>query len=243
MLIIPAIDLRGGKVVRLFQGKFNRQKVYSSDPVKVAKHWARQGAQFLHIVDLDGALRGTPKNLKAVKDISAKVGMPFEFGGGVRSIEMISKLLEFGAQRVVLGTRAASDAGFLKKAKKKFGERVIISIDAKDGKVLTRGWNQEGAKTALDFAEEIKRAGFKQLIYTDISRDGTLTGPNIKGIRELLKETGLKVIVSGGVSGLADLAKLKKLEKKGVFAVIVGKALYEGRFTLSEALKINYPAS
>lgn len=238
MLIIPAIDLRGGKVVRLFQGKFNRQKVYSNDPVKAAKHWARQGAQFLHIVDLDGALKGIPKNLKAIKEISAKVGIPFEFGGGVRSIEMISKLLELGAQRVVLGTKAASDAAFLKRAKKKFGEKIIVSIDAKEGKVLTRGWKLEAAKTALDFSAEIKKAGFKQLIYTDISRDGTLSGPNIKGIKELLEKTGLKVIASGGVSGLDDLAKLKKLEKKGVIAVIVGKALYEGRFTLAEAIRV-----
>jgi phosphoribosylformimino-5-aminoimidazole carboxamide ribotide isomerase len=237
MLIIPAIDLRDGKVVRLFQGKFNREKVYSSDPVKVAKHWARQGAQFLHIVDLDGALKGTPKNLKVVKEIAVKVGIPFEFGGGVRSIEMISKLLALGAQRVVLGTKAANDASFLKKAKKKFGEKIIISIDAKDGKVLTRGWNLGSTKTTLDFAAEIKKAGFKQLIYTDISRDGTLSGPNIKGIKELLEGTGLNVIASGGVSGLEDLLKLKKLEKKGVIAVIVGKALYEGKFTLTEAMK------
>lgn len=238
MLIIPAIDLRGGKVVRLFQGKFNREKVYSSDPVKVAKHWARQGAQFLHIVDLDGALNGAPKNLKAVKDISAKVGVPFEFGGGVRSDAMVSKLLELGAQRVVLGTRAASDAAFLKRANKKFGEKIIVSIDAKEGKVLTQGWKLGSPKLALHFALEIKKVGFKQLIYTDISRDGTLSGPNIKGIRELLVETGLKVIASGGVSGLDDLVKLKKLEKKGVIAVIVGKALYEGRFTLAEALEL-----
>ena len=238
MLIIPAIDLRGGKVVRLFQGKFNREKVYSSDPVKVAKHWARQGAQFLHIVDLDGALNGTPKNLKAVKEISAKVGVPFEFGGGVRSNAMVSKLLELGAQRVVLGTRAASDAAFLKRARKKFGEKIIVSIDAKEGKVLTQGWKLGSPKLALHFALEIKKVGFKQLIYTDISRDVTLSGPNIKGIRELLVETGLKVIASGGVSGLEDLVKLKKLEKKGVIAVIVGKALYEGRFTLAEALEL-----
>jgi len=237
MLIIPAIDLRGGKVVRLFQGKFDRQKIYSGDPVKAAKHWARQGAQFLHIVDLDGALSGTPKNLKVVKEIAVKVGIPFEFGGGVRSIGMISKLLALGAQRVVLGTKAASDASFLKKAKKKFGEKIIISIDAKCGKVLTQGWKLGSSKLALHFAAEIKKAGFKQLIYTDISRDGTLSGPNIKGIKELLRETGLDIIASGGVSGLEDLLKLKKLEKNGVIAVIVGKALYEGKFTLAEALK------
>jgi len=138
MLIIPAIDLRGGKVVRLFQGRFDQEKIYSKDPVKAAKHWAKQGAKFLHIVDLDGASSGTPKNLEALKGILKQVGVPLEFGGGVRSIETISELLGLGVQRVVLGTRAANDAQFLKKAWKKFGEKIIVSIDAKGGKVESR---------------------------------------------------------------------------------------------------------
>lgn len=239
MLILPAIDLRGGKVVRLFQGKFNQEKIYSSDPVKVAKHWAKQGAKFLHIVDLDGASSGTPKNLEALKEIVAKVGIGVEFGGGVRSIETISKLLALGVQRVILGTKAASDAEFLKKAWKKFGEKIIVSIDAKNGLVSTQGWNDTGSKTALNFAKELKKIGFKQIIYTDISKDGTLAGPNILGIKELLKVTGLNVIASGGVSDLKDITKLMKLKKQGCVGVIVGKALYEGKFTLVEALKLN----
>jgi len=239
MLIIPAIDLRGGKVVRLFQGKFNQEKVYSKDPVKVARHWARQGAKFLHIVDLDGASRGMPKNLEVLKKIITQVCVPLEFGGGLRNMEIISKLLNLGVQRVVLGTKAASDAEFLKKAWKKFGEKIIVSIDAKDGLVLTRGWNRAVAKTVLGFAKELKKIGFKQLIYTDISKDGTLGGPNIPGIKELLKRTGLNVIASGGVSGLKDLLKLKELEEQGLIGVIIGKALYEGKFTLVEALKFN----
>ncbi len=238
MLIIPAIDLRGAKVVRLFQGKFNQEKVYSSDPVKVAKHWARQGAKFLHIVDLDGASSGAPKNLEVLKEIIARVGIPVEFGGGVRSIETISQLLALGVERVILGTKAAADEEFLKKAWKKFGEKIIVSIDAKDGKVLTQGWNRKVAKKTLDFAGDLKKIGFKQIIYTDISKDGTLAGPNILGIKELLKLTGLKVIASGGVSDLKDLVKLSKLKKQGLSGVIVGKALYEGRFTLVEALKL-----
>jgi len=237
MLIIPAIDLRGGKVVRLFQGKFNREKIYSSDPVKVAKHWARQGAKFLHVVDLDGASSGAPKNLKVLEEIVAQVGMPVEFGGGVRSIETISRLLSLGVGRVILGTKAAADEEFLKKAWKKFGEKIIVSIDAKSGKVLTQGWNRKAAKTTLDFARELKKIGFKQIIYTDISRDGTLAGPSILGIKELLKLTGLNVIASGGVSDLKDLVKLKQLQKKGLAGVIIGRALYEGKFTLVEALK------
>ena len=239
MLIIPAIDLRNGKVVRLFQGKFDQEKIYSSDPVKVAKHWVKQGAKFLHIVDLDGASSGVSKNLGVLKKILCEVGVPLEFGGGVRSIEAISQLLSLGVQRVVLGTRAANDAGFLKKAFKKFGAKIIVSIDAKAGKVLTQGWNKAASKTILDFAGELKEVGFKQIIYTDISKDGALVGPNISGIKELICKTGLDVIASGGVANLKDLIKLKSLQKKGVSGVIVGKALYEGKFTLAEALKIN----
>jgi len=239
MLIIPAIDLRGGKVVRLFQGRFDREKIYSADPVKVAKHWAKQGAQFLHIVDLDGASSGKPKNLEALKRILSEVGVPIEFGGGVRGMETISDLLNLGVQRVVLGTRAADDPQFLKKAFKKFGQKIIVSIDAKDSKVLTRGWNSPTSKIVLDFAKELKGIGFRQVIYTDISRDGALAGPNILGIKDLIRKAGLDVIASGGVSGLKDLIKLKSLQKKGVSGVIVGKALYEGKFTLAEALRLS----
>ncbi len=239
MLIIPAIDLRGGKVVRLFQGKFDQEKIYSSCPVKVARHWAKQGAKFLHIVDLDGAASGVSKNLEVLKKIITEVGIPLEFGGGVRSMETISNLLDLGVGRVVLGTKAASDAKFLKKAWKKFGEKIIVSIDAQGGLVLTQGWNRAASKTALAFAKELEKIGFKELIYTDISKDGTLAGPNILGIKELLKATGLNVIASGGVSGLNDLAKLNKLKDQGLTGVIIGKALYEGKFALVEALKFN----
>jgi phosphoribosylformimino-5-aminoimidazole carboxamide ribotide isomerase len=237
MLIIPAIDLRGGKVVRLFQGKFDQEKVYSLDPVKVAKHWAKQGAKFFHIVDLDGAASGAPKNIGALKRIIDQVKVGVEFGGGVRSIDTISKLLSLGVMRVILGTRAASDAKFLKQAQKRFGDKIIVSIDAKDGKVLTRGWNSGVAKTALAFAKELKAIGFKQLIYTDISKDGTLAGPNIAGIKEMLKATQLKIIASGGVADLKDLTRLDKLKKAGLSGIIIGKALYEGKFTLAQAQK------
>ncbi|MBU0547681.1 MAG: 1-(5-phosphoribosyl)-5-[(5-phosphoribosylamino)methylideneamino]imidazole-4-carboxamide isomerase [Candidatus Omnitrophica bacterium] len=239
MLIIPAIDLRNGKVVRLFQGKFDQEKVYSNDPVKVAKYWVRQGAKFLHIVDLDGASSGVPKNLEVLKKIITQVCVPLEFGGGVRSMETISELLNLGVQRVVLGTRAVNDAQFLKKACKKFGENIIVSIDARGKKVLTQGWNKTVSKTILDFAKELKEVGFKQLIYTDISKDGALVGPNILGIKELIRKTGLDVIASGGVASLKDLLKLKCLQKKGLSGVIIGKALYEGKFTLVEALKLS----
>jgi len=237
MLIIPAIDLRGGKVVRLFQGKFNQEKVYSADPVKVAKHWAKQGAKLLHIVDLDGASSGTPKSTEVLKKIIDEVGIGVEFGGGVRSLETISRLLRLGVMRVVLGTRAL-DAKFLKIAWKKFKDQVIVSIDAKSGKVSTCGWRHTESKTALAFAKEIKAIGFKQLIYTDISKDGTLTGPNIAGIKELIKKAQINIIASGGVTTLKDIVKLNSLKKQGVSGVIVGKALYEGKFTLAQALRV-----
>ncbi|MDD5431966.1 MAG: 1-(5-phosphoribosyl)-5-[(5-phosphoribosylamino)methylideneamino]imidazole-4-carboxamide isomerase [Candidatus Omnitrophica bacterium] len=240
MLILPAIDLKDGCVVRLVQGKFDNKKLYSRDPVKSAKHWAKQGAQFLHVVDLDGALTGEPKNLNVVKEIVSNIGIPVEFGGGVREIDTIKLLLKSGVQRVVLGTKAVEDEAFLKKVYLEFKEQIIVSIDAKDGSVQIKGW--EASKKGIDvltFAATLKNIGFKQIIYTDTQKDGTLTGPNILGIKQLLKETGLEIIASGGISCLEDLKKLKKLEKDGLVGVIVGKALYEGKFTLTEALKIS----
>jgi len=239
MLIIPAIDLKDGAVVRFVQGKFSK-KVYSKDPVKVARHWVSQGAKFLHVVDLDGAFSGIPKNLKLVKDIARGVSVPVEFGGGVRNLEAIKNILKIGVARVVLGTKAVEDATFLKKAFLKFKEKIIVAVDAKKGKVMVKGWKAGYKNTdAFKFCLFLKQAGFKELIYTDTLKDGTLSGPNIKEIKKLLKITGIKVIASGGISKLADLDKLKRLENEGLSAVIVGKALYEGRFTLPEALKFS----
>lgn len=238
MLIIPAIDLKDGCVVRFVQGKLDK-KIYSRNPLKTAKHWVKQGAELLHIVDLDGANSGLPKNLDIVKDIAKDVDIPIQFGGGVRKTEMIKTLLNYGIQRIVLGTRAVQDKDFLKKAFDKFKDKIIVSVDAKDNRILTHGWQSSYVKTdVLKFSNLLKNMGFKQLIYTDILRDGTLKGPSIKYIKKLLKETGMKVIVSGGISSLDDIYRLKLLEKQGLEGVIVGKALYEGRFTLSQALKL-----
>lgn len=239
MLIIPAIDLKDGAVVRLVQGRF-KKKVYSKDPVKVARHWVKQGAKFLHIVDLDGAFSGIPKNLRLVKEIAKSVPVPVEFGGGVRSMELIKNILKTGVDRVVLGTKAVEDRDFLKKALLNFKERIIAGVDARQGKVMIKGWKTGYKNTdALKFCLFLKKIGFKELIYTDTLKDGTLLGPNIKEIKKILKVTGIKVIASGGVSKLGDLDKLKSLEKEGLSGVIVGKALYEGRFTLPEALKFS----
>jgi len=238
MLIIPAIDLKEGAVVRLVQGRFNK-KIYSRDPVKTARHWIKQGAEMLHIVDLDGAIGGKPKNLGAVKEILKSVSVPVQFGGGIREITTIEKLLKLGVRRVVLGTKAISDKAFLKKAFLRFNSRVIVSIDARDNRLLIKGW-RTGYKNAdvLGYARFLKEMGFKQLIYTDISKDGTLEGPNLKAIKGLLKKTSLEIIASGGISSLKDISGLKKLEKQGLVGMIIGKALYEGRFSLTEALKL-----
>ncbi|MDO8662828.1 MAG: 1-(5-phosphoribosyl)-5-[(5-phosphoribosylamino)methylideneamino]imidazole-4-carboxamide isomerase [Candidatus Omnitrophota bacterium] len=239
MLIIPAIDLQDGCVVRFVQGR-SHKKVYSKDPLKVARHWVTQGAKFLHIVDLDGAFTGIPKNLGVVKDIVKQVKIPVEFGGGVRKIETIEDVLEAGVERVVLGTKAVEDKKFLAKAFKKFKNRIIVGVDAKNGRIMVRGWKAGYKNTdAGEFILYLKELGFSEIIYTDTLKDGTLTGPNIQGTKKLLKTTGVKIIASGGVSSLEDLYKLKVLEKEGLKGVIVGKALYEGRFTLSQALKVS----
>lgn len=239
MLIIPAIDIKDGCVVRLVQGRTNK-RVYSKDPLKTAKYWVGQGAKLIHIVDLDAALSGKIKNLGAVKNIARSVNVPIQFGGGARSIEAIKLLLNSGIQRVVLGTRAAEDEDFLKKVFKAFRNRIIVSIDAQAGKVLIKGWQAKitGRKNVLDFVYSLKEMGFKEFIYTDILKDGTLSGANIKGVKGLLKKSGMRIIASGGISSLEDIYKLKLLEKKGLIGVIVGKALYEGRFTLKEALRL-----
>ncbi|MDD4899470.1 MAG: 1-(5-phosphoribosyl)-5-[(5-phosphoribosylamino)methylideneamino]imidazole-4-carboxamide isomerase [Candidatus Omnitrophica bacterium] len=237
MLIIPAIDLQDGAVVRFVQGKLDK-KIYSRDPLKTAKHWVRQGAAMLHVVDLDGAFSGGPKNLAIVKEIIKSINIPVEFGGGVRNMELIKELVSVGVGRVILGTKAIEDNSFLKKAFAKFKEKIIISIDSKDDNLLVKGWQStHKGLGVVEFVQQLKEIGFEEIIYTDITKDGTLVGPNIKGIKNLLKQTGMKIIASGGISSLADLAKLKLMEKQGVTGIIIGKALYEGKFTLKEALK------
>ena len=239
MLIIPAIDLKDGCVVRYVQGRLNK-KIYSRSPFKTARHWVEQGAKLLHIVDLDGASSGIPQNLKLVKEIAENICVPIQFGGGVRKIETIRTLLKSGVQRVVLGTKAVQDKKFLKKAFAEFKERLIVSVDAKSGNVLIKGWQSSYKGTeVISFALALKEIGFKQLVYTDTLKDGTLSGPNIKGIKDLLKETGLNIIASGGIASLDDIARLKKSEKKGLVGVIIGKALYEGKFTLSQAIRLS----
>lgn len=238
-MIIPAIDLKDGCVVRLCQGKVKDKVVYSNDPGKIAQDWEKQGAKILHVVDLDGAFSGCLKNKPLLKKILKAVNIPVEFGGGVRDIKTIKELLNLGVYRVALGTRAIEDRDFLKEVYNKFKSRIIVSIDAQGSRIKTRGW--KGTFKGLDlltFAAYIKSLGFKEVIYTDTSKDGMLKGPNTRGIKNLMQKSGIGVIASGGVSCLNDIAGLKKLEKFGLTGIIVGKALYEGKFFLKQALEL-----
>jgi phosphoribosylformimino-5-aminoimidazole carboxamide ribotide isomerase len=239
MLIIPAIDLKGGNVVRLFQGK-GEETIYSRNPVVFARHWQKQGAELIHVVDLDGAFSGKPQNLGAVKKIIEAVQTPVEFGGGVRDEKTIKDIFDIGVSRIVLGTRAVEDARFLKDMSVKYGEKIIVSIDAKNGVVMTEGWqsSSQGKVSVIEFAKALEGIGFKQVIYTDTSKDGTLRGPNMEGISDILKNTTMDVIASGGISCLEDLSKLYSLAPNRVSGVIIGKALYEEKFTLKEAMKL-----
>ncbi len=238
MLIIPAIDLKGGKVVRLLRGNFEHKTVYSSEPVNTARHWERQGARYLHVVDLDGAKSGKIHHLDAIKKMTKAVKIPIEFGGGIRQARSIRQALDCGVKRVVLGTKL-EDLDFLRRAFREFKQRIIVSIDAKANIARVSGWQREYKNSdILQLIRRLEDIGFEQIIYTDISRDGALCGPNIAMIKRILKKSQLSVIASGGISSLADLLKLKALSKQGLLGVIVGKALYEGRFTLRQALKI-----
>ena len=237
MLIFPAIDLRRGKCVRLLQGRADAETVYDDDPVKTALCWKKAGAQWLHLVDLDGAFAGKPRQLPVVKEIINRAGLPVQLGGGIRTLEQIKEAFAAGVERVILGTVAITDPDLVKEACAAFGwERVIVGIDARDGFVAVKGWQDISSRHFLEVACQIRDLGCRRLVFTDTSKDGMLTGPNIQATAELAEKTGMHVIASGGVGTLEDLRKLRPLESLGVEGVIIGKALYEGKFTLQEAL-------
>ena len=238
MIVIPAIDIRNGKVVRLAQGSADNQTVYSDSPIDVAKKWASYGVEMIHIVDLDGALEGNFKNLKLIRDIARSVQAGIELGGGLRDEAMIEKVLAAGVNKVVLGTKAL-DKKFLKNCVKKFGERIVVGIDVKCGIVYTKGWVFKTKMKAGDFAKEMEDAGVRTINYTDISKDGMLAGPDIKGIEALLAATDICVVAGGGISTIEDVKKLKALGGRGLSGVIIGKALYEGTIDLGEAIRIS----
>lgn len=234
MQIIPAIDIRDGRCVRLTQGDFSQETVYSENPADVARKYQDQGAQWLHVVDLDGAREGDVKNWHSLRSIIQGVHIPVQFGGGARTLGAVERLLEAGVRRVVLGTRLVQDAGFARSAFQEFGERVLASVDTKGGKVAISGWTESSETDARPFIEELSRYGAKRLIVTDIARDGAMEGPNLELLRDIKDSVQASLIASGGVCSLADLKALAEL---GLEGVIVGKALYEDRFTLDQAIQ------
>ncbi len=238
MLIIPAIDIRDGKCVRLFKGDFAKETVFSDRPEEMARKWQNAGARFLHLVDLDGALAKKPMNLDTVERILHSVELPVELGGGIRSLEHIETALSLGVHRVILGSVAVQEPELVKEACQRYKERIVVGIDAKDGIVAVDGWGVSGDVEAGELARCMVKAGVRTIIYTDISRDGTLAGVNAEATVALAKESGASVIASGGVSSLADICRLKTLEAEGVCGVIVGKSIYTGALDLAKAIEI-----
>ena len=236
MLILPAIDLRGGNCVRLVKGDFKQETIYSEHPEEIALRLEGEGAEFLHVVDLDGALAGEPQNMDAIKRILQAVTIPVEVGGGIRSMESIDRLFSIGVSRVILGSVAVHKEELVQEACSSYGNRIVVGIDAKKGIVATDGWEKSGGISAVELAKKLGAFGLETIIYTDISRDGTLSGVNVTETAHLARSSGIKVIASGGVKSISDIEKLKKRECDGIIGVIVGKSIYEGTLSLTEAI-------
>ena len=232
MKIYPAIDLKDGKCVRLKQGRADAVTVYSEDPVAMARHWAQAGGDWLHVVDLDGAFAGHPVHHEVVKAIAAAIAIPVELGGGLRTDDDIRRMLDAGVRRVVLGTRACAEPGALAALVKKFGDRLAVGIDARNGKVQVKGWVETTDTLAVELAKQVSAVGVGTIIYTDTATDGMLTGPNLEGVRALCQSVQSSVIASGGISTAKDVAALAALGLVNLDGVIVGKALYEGAVTI-----------
>ncbi len=236
MIIFPAIDLRGGHCVRLYKGDFAKEEIFSDHPGEMAKKWESMGAEYLHVVDLDGARGGQSENLAAVREILDSVHIPIELGGGIRTMEQIESILALGVRRVILGSAAVESPELVREAVEKFGERIVVGIDARDGIVAIKGWEASGGVDAVEFAKKMADCGVRTVIHTDISRDGTLSGVNAEASVALAKASGLSVVVSGGVSSMEDVKTVKKREKDGLVGVIAGKAIYTGALDLAAAI-------
>ncbi len=237
MEIIPAIDLRGGRVVRLVRGELQAEEVFGLDPAAAAEDFAAAGVKRLHVVDLEGAFSGSFKNLPSIKSIVATVDLEVQVGGGIRTLKAAWGLVEAGVSRVILGTAVVEDPPLAAEFLDELGpERVLVAVDAREGRVALKGWVESSGWDALEFARHMQGLGIKEIIYTDILRDGTLEGPNLEALERMARGTSLSLIASGGVSSLQDLKDLRQLAPFGVSGAIVGRALYAGRFTLAEAL-------
>jgi len=237
MDVIPAIDILDGRCVRLYQGDYQQSEVFGEDPVEVAQRWYSQGAKYLHVVDLDGAKQGKPQNLKVIEAIARSIPMRVQMGGGLRDRESIVSVLNSGVSRVILGTAAVESSQLIADICAEFPEQIMIGIDARNGKVATRGWLETSEIMAVDLAKRMTSVGIAGIIYTDIHRDGTMQGPNIEALRQLAENVDVPVIASGGVSSITDLLNLLSLESVGVTGAIVGKAIYTGDIQLKEAIR------
>jgi phosphoribosylformimino-5-aminoimidazole carboxamide ribotide isomerase len=234
MIVVPAIDLRGGRVVRLKQGRLQAETVYGADPAAAARRWQEEGATRLHVVDLDAAVTGHPQ-FDAVASVIDAVTIAVEVGGGLRVLENAMRYRQRGADRLIFGTAAVAAPGVVQEAVRMWPEAVAVALDARSGKVAVAGWNEITTMDAAELAAQVKAWGVRRLQYTDTVRDGMLVGPNLPAIEHLARATGLRITAGGGVSSLDDLRRLKELEPLGLDEVVVGKALYDGRFTLAEA--------
>jgi phosphoribosylformimino-5-aminoimidazole carboxamide ribotide isomerase len=237
MDVIPAIDLLEGRCVRLYQGDYAQAEIFSENPLEMALNWANQGAPRLHVVDLDGAKRGLPTNHGVLRDICAALTIPVQVGGGIRNRQTVESLLESGVSQVILGTAAVENPPLVKELCQAFPGQILVGIDARNGQVATKGWLETTTVQAVDLAQRMAEAGVAGIIYTDIERDGTLQGPNLNALRDLVSQVSIPVIASGGVSSLTDLLRLLSLEAMGVTGAIVGKAIYSGAVNLSEAVQ------
>ncbi|MBE0429620.1 MAG: 1-(5-phosphoribosyl)-5-[(5-phosphoribosylamino)methylideneamino]imidazole-4-carboxamide isomerase [Thermoleophilia bacterium] len=238
MILYPAIDIQNGEAVRLRRGDFSDATVFSRDPVERARLWEQEGAQALHVVDLDGARQGRLVNFHLVEAIAESVSIPVEYGGGVRMIGDLSMIASGPVERVVIGTAAVEDKSFLKEAVRTLGGRLVVSVDAHNGMVSTHGWQQRSEVGAVIFAGRLQEEGVSHVLYTDIDRDGMMKGMNLPAVRELAEAVNIDIMASGGISSLDDLRRLKELNLPNVTAVIVGRALYDGAFTVAEARAI-----
>lgn len=234
MIIYPAIDIRGGKAVRLVEGDYDRETVFDSDPLDAARRWQREGAEWIHIVDLDGARDGVRANAEAIARIRKEISVPIQLGGGLRTLEDIKEVADLGIDRMVIGSAAVTNPELVEEALKVYGDCIAVGLDARDGMLATHGWKEQSTVSVLVAADRFDKMGVKHIVFTDIGRDGKLEGPNTIALLEVNQSVNADVIASGGVSSLNDIKRIKRVRPAGV---IIGAALYHKRFTLSEAIE------
>ncbi|MBO0587685.1 1-(5-phosphoribosyl)-5-[(5-phosphoribosylamino)methylideneamino]imidazole-4-carboxamide isomerase [Sporosarcina sp. E16_8] len=233
MILFPAIDIRDGKCVRLIQGDYDQEIIYNDSPTAMALEWEKQGADYIHVVDLDGAKTGNSLNLEAIQAIAKSVSIPVQVGGGIRTMEIIDAHIASGVSRVIIGTAAIQDKPFLKQAVEKYGDKIAVSIDARKGFVATDGWTETSDVLAVDLLNELEEIGVKTVIYTDILKDGMMQGPNFNELEMMDKASSIDIVASGGVSTEEDIVQLRELD---LYGAIIGKALYEGKISLEKVL-------